>query len=96
MTPDTDEILAPFRARLEALDRQIAELMAARMAVCAEVAQVKRARKIPMMQPARVDAVCDAYAGRGISLGVNPGFMRSLANLIIAEACHIEDEIIDG
>jgi prephenate dehydrogenase len=96
MTANTDDVLASFRARIEAVDTKVAQLLAERFAICAEVAQVKRARQIPMMQPARVDAVCDAYAGRGVASGVNPDFMRSLAKLIIAEACRLEDEIIDG
>jgi 4-amino-4-deoxyprephenate dehydrogenase len=95
-TANTDDILASFRARIETVDAKVAELMAERFAICAEVAQVKRTRQIPMMQPARVDAVCDAYARRGVTIGVNPDFMRSLAKLIIAEACRLEDEIIDG
>ncbi|MFJ8568131.1 chorismate mutase [Streptomyces sp. NPDC093514] len=97
MTNTTPEsLLQPFRERLEALDQQLAELVAARMAICCEVAEVKRANGIPMMQPNRVAAVREAYAARGERLDLSPDFMRSLATLLIDEACRLEDEIIDA
>ncbi|MGW3204227.1 chorismate mutase [Streptomyces sp. NPDC001135] len=94
--PTHDSVLRPYRERLEELDQRIAELVAARLAVCCEVAEVKRAHDIPMMQPRRVHTVREAYAARGERLGLAPDFMRSLAGLLIDEACRLEDEIIDG
>ncbi|MFG2994490.1 chorismate mutase [Streptomyces sp. NPDC048257] len=91
-----EEVLRPFRERLESLDQQLAELVAARLAICCEVAEVKRAHGIPMMQPQRVTAVREAYAARGERLDLAPDFMRSLATLLIDEACRLEDRIIDG
>ncbi|MFB7173625.1 chorismate mutase [Streptomyces sp. NPDC056254] len=94
MNATPEEVLRPFRERLEALDQQLAELVAARLAVCCEVAEAKRANGIPMMQPQRVTAVREAYAARGERLDLSPDFMRSLATLLIDEACRLEDEII--
>lgn len=91
----SDSVLRPYRERLEALDQQLAEVVAARLAICREVAEVKRDNDIPMMQPDRVHAVREAYADRGRRIGVDPEFMRSLASLLIDEACRLEDEIID-
>ncbi|TWP48861.1 chorismate mutase [Lentzea tibetensis] len=88
------EILRPFRERIEVLDGQLAALIADRLRVCGEVAAVKKAEGIPMMQPDRVRAVCRAYAERGRALGVSPDFMAELATLLINEACRLEDEII--
>lgn len=90
------EILRPFRERIEHLDEQLAVLIAERLKVCSEVALVKKARGIPMMQPDRVRAVSSAYAERGRTLGVSPEFMSRLALLLIDEACQLEDRIIDG
>jgi len=89
-------LLAPFRERLESLDRRLTETVAARLEICAQVAQVKREHGIPMMQPDRVDFVKDAYAARGRELGVSEAFMRALATLLIEEACRLEDEIIEA
>ncbi|TCO56096.1 chorismate mutase [Actinocrispum wychmicini] len=91
-----DAKLGPYRAELDALDTRLAELLAARLTVCARVAELKRAEGIPMMQPDRVARVRESYADRGRRLDLDPGFMRALAELIVAEACRIEDEIIDG
>ncbi|MGP3953560.1 chorismate mutase [Streptomyces sp. 7N604] len=96
MNPTPDTVLRPYRERLEALDQQLAELVAARLAICCEVAEVKRANGIPMMQPQRVHTVREAYAARGGRLNLSADFMRSLATLLIDEACRLEDEIIDG
>ncbi|WP_051806997.1 chorismate mutase [Streptomyces sp. NRRL F-2664] len=96
MNATPEEVLRPFRERLETLDQQLAELVAARLTVCCEVAEVKRTHGIPMMQPHRVTAVREAYAARGERLGLSPDFMRSLATLLIDEACRLEDEIIDA
>lgn len=95
MTANHDLTLAPFRARLDAVDDQLARIVSERLAICAEVARTKRTLGIPMMQPDRVGKVCDAYAERGRMSNVDPKFMRALAELIIAEACRLEDEIID-
>ncbi|MFD4636541.1 chorismate mutase [Lentzea sp. NPDC058436] len=87
--------LRPFRSRIEELDEALAGIVAERLRVCAEVAAVKKNEGIPMMQPQRVAAVCDAYARRGRESGVSESFMRDMAMLIIGEACRLEDEIID-
>ncbi|MFD9258176.1 chorismate mutase, partial [Streptomyces sp. NPDC059538] len=65
--PTPESLLQPFRERLEALDQQLAELVAARLAICCEVAEVKRANGIPMMQPNRV------AGGGGGGVGVRGG-----------------------
>lgn len=96
MSQFSDSILKPYRERLEVLDRQLAEVVAARLTICREVAEVKRDNGIPMMQPDRVRTVREAYAERGKGLGLDPEFMRSLASLLIDEACRLEDEIIDS
>jgi chorismate mutase len=96
MTNNANDALSSFRARLDVLDAKIAGLVAERLTICAEVARVKKANGIAMMQPARVESVCDAYADRAVASGVHPAFMRSLARLIVAEACRLEDEIIES
>jgi chorismate mutase len=48
-----------------------------------------------MMQSARVAEVIERCADQGLSLGVDPGFVRTLYAAIIREACRLEDEIIE-
>lgn len=86
--------LEEFRAQLDQLDAQIVDLLASRFDVCRNVARYKKEWGIPMMQPARVQAVKQRAAERARLAGVNEEFMVALYTAIIAEACRLEDDII--
>jgi chorismate mutase-like protein len=88
------EGLAPFRHRLDEIDRQLTTLLAERFRVCAEVARYKKQHGIPMMQPDRVEAVKQRCAKLGAEKGLRPDFVRTLYSCIIQEACELEDAII--
>jgi 4-amino-4-deoxychorismate mutase len=92
---DVAQILRPFRERIDTTDNELALLLVDRFRICCEVARVKQAEGIAMMQPDRIAAVCASYAERGRALGVSPALMRQLAELIIGEACRLEAEILD-
>lgn len=49
--------LEQFRKEIDALDEQIIEALSKRFEVCRKVAPFKKAEKIPMMQPGRVEEV---------------------------------------
>jgi chorismate mutase-like protein len=86
--------LSEYRSQIDAIDQQVIELLGRRFDVCRRVAEHKRAEAIPMMQPGRVQEVLARAARRGEANGVPGAFMRSLYELIIGEACRLEDEII--
>jgi 4-amino-4-deoxychorismate mutase len=88
--------LEPFRARLDALDEQIARLLGERFDVCREVALHKREHDIPMMQPERVIAVRERYQERGAEVNLPPEFTAALFELLIGATCKLEDELIDA
>jgi 4-amino-4-deoxychorismate mutase len=96
MTQPTGAVLQPFRDRIQQLDQVLAETVARRLTICREVAEVKLAHGIPVMQPDRVQEVVETYAAHGRELGVAEDLMRALAQLLIGEACRLEDAIIDG
>lgn len=77
------------------MDEQIVSLLARRFAICREVAAYKSEAGIPMMQTGRVNEVKRRAAERGRAQGLSERFVTSLYDLIIDEACRIEDEIID-
>jgi len=85
-----------WRAELDTLDEQIVSLFSRRFAICREVAGYKKETGIPMMQTARVREVKQRAAERGRAGGLREVFVTALYDLIIDEACEIEDEIIDG
>lgn len=88
--------LDPFRARLDELDEQIAQLLGERFDTCREIALYKREHAIPMMQPQRVVAVRERYLARGAEAHLPGDFIESLFELLIGATCKMEDELIDG
>ncbi len=86
--------LSEYRSQIDAIDEQLIELLGRRFEVCRRVAEHKRSEGIPMMQPGRVELVLARAGQRGERHGVPGRFARSLYELIIAEACRLEDEII--
>lgn len=88
------ERLEELRRRLDDLDEQLVEVLAQRLNVCREVAAVKAAEHIPMMQSARVAEVKRRAARNGRARGLGEAFVAALYDLVVAEACRIEDEIL--
>ena len=91
MTAPFENILAPYRRRIEALDEQIVELLARREAVIREVAEVKEREDIPAVIPQRVDYVRDRAARIGGEKGLDPSYVAGLYALIIDHSCTLED-----
>jgi 4-amino-4-deoxychorismate mutase len=87
--------LSAFRSQLNQLDDEIIRLLGRRFDICRAVAEYKRAKGIPMMQPARVAEVKERCAELAVARNVSPEFSRRLYGLIIDEACRLEDAIID-
>jgi 4-amino-4-deoxychorismate mutase len=90
------EKLQLWRDELDQLDDQIISLFSRRYAICREVAAYKKETGIPMMQTGRVNEVKKRAAEKGRVRGLREVFVTALYDLIIDEACQIEDEIIDG
>ncbi|MBL0419350.1 aminodeoxychorismate synthase component I [Ramlibacter sp. AW1] len=90
------EGLAPYRTLIDTLDKEILDRLGQRLGVCREVAEFKKRNQISMMQPARVEHVKRTRAELGRTLGLDGEFVSRLYTCIIAEACRLEDEIIEG
>ena len=88
--------LEALRSDLAALDEEIVAKLACRFAICETIGRLKKSESIAMMQPERVEMVKARNARLGESLGVRGAFVVALYEQIIAEACRIEDAIIDG
>jgi chorismate mutase-like protein len=88
------EKLSIFRKELDKLDEQLMDTLVRRFAICAEVARYKAEMNIPMMQPDRVLEVKRRAGQRASSAGLDEQFGIKLYELIIAEACALEDRII--
>lgn len=88
------EILKPYRRRIDALDDQIIDLLAERMGIIDEVAELKAARDIPAVLEGRVNEVLDRTAARAGEKGVDPELARRLYAVLVAWSCEREEAFI--
>jgi chorismate mutase len=90
------DVLEALRAELDRIDAELLDALNARVAVCCRIADHKRERGLPMMQPHRIDVVHRRAARYAEATGLDAGFVKALYDLIIAETCRVEDLIIDA
>jgi chorismate mutase-like protein len=88
------EKLLRFRRELDELDDQILDVLSRRLGICREVALYKAEAGIAMMQAGRVAQVKARAVAKGKTKGLSENFVLSLYEIVITEACRIEDEII--
>ena len=94
--PSAPAGLDELRTRLDAIDNDLMKALASRIRCCLDIARHKRAHDIPMMQPGRIDVVQTRAAEFALENDIDPGFMKNLYELVIAETCRLEDEVIDN
>lgn len=87
------DALKEYRARIDALDDQVIDLLADRMDIVREVGMVKAKNNIATVQHDRVVEVRERNAERGAKLGLNPGMIRKIYTAIIDEAHEIEQAL---
>jgi chorismate mutase len=88
------ENLESLRAELDALDRVLLDTVRDRIRCCVRIANVKRRRDVPMMQPHRIAIVQQRAASYASEHGIDAHFLHCLYDLIVAETCRVEDQII--
>jgi chorismate mutase len=88
------DTLEALRARLDGIDVTLLETLRQRIGLCIEIALYKREHGVPMMQPHRIGVVQRRAAEYGAEHGIDTEFLRRLYDLIIAETCRVEDEVI--
>lgn len=88
------EILKPYRAKIDAIDDQIIDLLAARLDIIREVGALKAEKNIPPVLQDRVDEVRERCAKRGEGRNVDPALVRDLYTLVIDYSCALEEKII--
>jgi chorismate mutase-like protein len=92
--PDTSTVLTPLRQHLDAVDRQILDLLVRRMAICLHIARLKAEHGIPMMQTARVGLVVSRARDHAAAHGLPEQYLGDLYERIVAETCTQEDALI--
>lgn len=88
------KILKPYRARIDALDDKIVDLLVERAGIIKEVGYLKAEECIPAVLQDRVDEVRERCADRAEGKGLDPDLVRDLYFKLIDYSCRLEDDII--
>jgi chorismate mutase len=94
MDSPAETMLQALREELDAMDHRLLAIVRDRLECCCRIGHHKRVHGVPMMQPARIGVVQQRAADFARTNGLSPDFLRRLYELIIAETCRLEDEII--
>lgn len=85
------EILKPYRARIDALDDKIVDLLKNRLDIIHEVAALKARENIPAVLESRVREVIDRA---GIRAGRHEDEVREIYTLLVTICCDLEEKLI--
>jgi isochorismate pyruvate lyase len=94
-TPSQDEqkaLLAPYRAKLDALDAQIVALLGERFGIIRDVAKLKAEHGIAPILPDRVEEVVSHARVKAEKAGVDPALVEKIYRIIIDTAVQQEED----
>jgi chorismate mutase-like protein len=92
---DSAAQLAPYRARIDAIDRQIVALLRARYDVIEEVGHLKAREGIPAIIPERVEEVRQNAMQQAAACGLDAAFIGEMYAQLINHSCALEEVIIE-
>lgn len=87
-------ILQPMRDQLDQINNHLVDLLCERMNVCMDIAELKAAHDIPIMQPQRIVQVLDQLRDKSAKVGLRSDYVESIFRLIIEETCVQEEHLI--
>lgn len=90
--PASERSLAPFRAEIDAIDREMVALLARRLDVVEQVIAVKKAEGLAAFLPERVEDVIDKVSGHAETRGVPPELVEKLWRQLIDWVIAYENE----
>ena len=85
--------LDALRHEIDALDRQLLELLAQRFQIADRVAAVKSAKNIPARIPERITEVIVSREEWGLNLGLPPAAAGKIWSVIVEETCRAEEAL---
>lgn len=88
--------LKPYRQKIDALDRQIVDLLTKRYEIIREVGHLKHRENLPSVIQERVDEVRENAARYAAENGLDEAFIRGLYAQLIDHSCNLEEEIIQS
>lgn len=90
------ESLTLLRERIDQCDRQLLQVLAQRMQVCREVAQVKRHLGMQVVQPERYSALMEQLAQQARELGLNPAFVQAVFQSVHEESVRQQVRVVNA
>ena len=88
--------LPELRAQLDAIDRNIIDLLARRIDVCRAVARAKEKTNARIIAPVRVHEVWNSRRRWAAAVGLDPDFCEQMFRTLLAETHRIESAEADG
>ena len=88
------DILKTQREKIDRLDDQIIDLLAERLDIVREVAQLKIQNTIPAVLPERIEEVLGRCAQRAGEKNLDPEFVRAFYSALIDHCCELEEVLI--
>jgi 4-amino-4-deoxychorismate mutase len=92
-SPDAD--LAELRSELDGIDTALFALVRDRMRCIERVGAVKARAGMAVFQPGRAAEVQRQAAARAREHGLDEGFAVRLADMLMAEAIRLEEDVVD-
>lgn len=93
---EAEDPLAALRAEIDALDEDLAMLLASRAALLDRVIAVKRANALPARIPERVEEVIDNARRRAEARGLDPDLAEAVWRVIVEWSIAYEEGRLDG
>lgn len=87
--PDLEEL----RKRLDEVDRSLLRLLDERISLSRDVAELRLANNMGVMQPAEMDDAVQHFVGNAEATRIDPAFVKRLGRLIVERSCKIEREL---
>lgn len=91
LSPEEEKaLLAPYRAKIDALDAQIVALLGERFGVVRDVAALKAEHGIHPILPDRIEEVVQHARAKAEKSGVDPKLIEQIYRILIDAACQLE------
>lgn len=84
------DVLDDLRARIDALDDELLDVLSRRMAVAREIGQFKKEHSMPVLQPGRYSELMTLRRSRGRDAGLDDAFVAAILEAVHEESVRIQ------
>ena len=94
-TNQSTETIAALRKQIDEIDMSLAETLAKRMRISREIGQYKKEHDMAILQASRYDEIIKRRMSDGMSMGMDPEFMKVIFEAIHAESVRQQMEVMN-